>query len=128
MSLCGAHASCVQVVDIRRGLVGGRWTCSACDQCGGSQEVVSPADTGEKTAKATLMLCNTDKELGNSGHELSNADGLTRPPAEEEQDMQFLVKWAGQSHIHNTWESGELWNGVGGVEWGGVRNGCWWVG
>jgi len=88
--------------------------------------VVVPADTGEKTAKATLMLCNTDKELGNSGHELSNADGLTRPPAEEEQETQFLVKWAGQSHIHNTWETGELWDGArNGCWWGGARNGCW---
>lgn len=66
------------------------------------------ADTGEKTAKATLMLCNTEKELDNSGQELGNADGLTGSPAEAEQETQFLVKWAGRSHIHNTWETGEL--------------------
>ena len=79
------------------------------------------------------MLCNTEKELDNSGQELGNADGLTGSPAEAEQETQFLVKWAGRSHIHNTWETGELGAGVEGrglcwVLVGSAEGcvGCWW--
>ena len=117
---------CVQVVDMRTGSVGGGWVegsdlYASTVTCAAFEVVVSSADTGEKTARATAMLCNADTELGNSGQELSNSDGLTGPPAEGgEQESQYLVKWAGQSHIHNTWETGELvlGGGAGRQDWG----------
>lgn len=75
------------------------------------------------------MLCNASKEFCNSIQDKSNADGVTEPLAEDEQETQFLVKWARQSHIHNTWETGELVGGpravLGAGGWSESCAGCW---
>lgn len=34
-----------------------------------------------------------------------NGDPNPKDLADEEAEMQYLIKWKGWSHIHNTWES-----------------------
>jgi len=51
------------------------------------------AATGSKTA-----LYNVDKD-GDANEELNKEE------TKEEFEMQYLIKWKGWSHMHNTWES-----------------------
>jgi len=60
-------------------------------------------DTGKKTAYWKMRKANTTTSDG----EEDKAEDTTEDGGTE---IQYLIKWLGFSHLHNTWESGmEYW-------------------
>ena len=64
----------------------------------------------------TLTLClspDTAKTCYMFTSESTGGDWYNPQLTEDmETEMQYLVKWVGWSHLHNTWESGEIYRNL----------------